>query len=139
MGSFVYVFNLYSEPVSNLTVGGAPAGCIAGYATGAGAPPYTPARLAVSRARYPSGSAAFVLGDNPVHIPWESFRGVTTVTIPAPGSAPVDLDDPLLLLLAVNQATLLTTRGFVLASFPVSLGMDQASPVTDDGRVVEPA
>jgi|GEM_PF-2702082 len=138
MGSYVYVFNLYSEPVCHLTVGGAPAGSIAGYATGAGAPPFTPARLAVSRARYPSGSAAFVLGENPVHIPWDSFRGSTTVCIPSPGSSPVSLDDPLLLLLAVNQATLLTTRGFVLANFPVSLGMGEASPLADS-RAVEPA
>ncbi|HST49605.1 hypothetical protein [Jatrophihabitans sp.] len=138
MGSYVYVFNLYSEPVTTLTVGGAPAGSIAGYATGAGAPPYTPARLAVSRARYPTGSAAFVLGDNLVQIPWDSFRGLTTVTIPSPGSAPVGLDDPLMLLLAVNQATLLSTRGFVLANFPVSLGMGAASPAADS-RAVEPA
>jgi len=136
MGSFVYVFNLYSEPVSNLTVDGALAGSIAGYATGAGAPPYTPARLAVSRAKYPTGPAAFVLGDNSVQIPWDSFRGITTVTIPSPGSAPVGLDDPLLLLLAVNQATLLSTRGFVLANFGVSLGMGEAGTVAD-GRAVE--
>ena len=92
----------------------------------------------MSRAKYPTGSAAFVLGDNNVQIPWESFRGITTVTIPSPGSSPVGPDDPLILLLAVNQATLLSTRGFVLANFAVSLGMAQPLAAAG-GAAAEPA
>ena len=88
------------------------------------------------RAQYPSGSAAFALGGNPVQISWDSFCGLTTIDIPAPGSGPVGLNDPLILLLAVNQATLLSTSGYVLASFPVSLAMGEALPATD-GLVAE--
>jgi len=127
----VYVFNLYSEQVNNLTVSGGPAGSIGGYATGSGAAPYTPASLAVPRAQYPSGSAAFVLGGNPVQVFWDSFCGLTTINIPSPGSGPVGLNDPLILLLAVNQATLLSTHGYVLASFPVSQVVGEALPIAE--------
>ena len=45
---------------------------------------------------------------------------MTTVTIPSPSTTPVSLDDPLILLLAVNEAMLLTTRGYLLTTFPVT-------------------
>lgn len=121
MASNVHVFNLFSEPVSRLMVGGFPAGDLAGCARGGSAPDYTPASRTVPRAKYAADSAAFVIGDNSLVIFWESFRGSTTVTIPGPAGG-VNLDDPLILLLAVNSALLLTTRGYVLSSFPVQLG-----------------
>lgn len=121
MPGSVYVFNLYNEPITNLTIGGYPAGSINGYSNGSGAPRYTPASLSVPRTKYPAGSAAFAIGDNSVVIPWDSFRGMAMVTIPNPGTAPVSLDDPLILLLAVNEAILLNTRGYVLSTFPVQL------------------
>ncbi len=123
MPGSVYVFNLYSEPISNLIIGGYPAGSINGYANGGSAPPYTPASLSVPRARYAAGSAAFALGANQLQVPWDSFQGMTTVTIPT-GS--VSLDDSLLLLLAVNEAILLNTRGYVLSSSPVQLATAMA-------------
>jgi hypothetical protein len=121
MPGSVYVFNFYNEPISNLSVGGYPAGNVNGCGNGTSAPPYTPASLPVPRAKYPAGSAAFAIGDNSVVIPWDSFRAMVTVTIPNPASSPVSLDDPLILLLAVNEAILLTTRGYVLSTFPVQL------------------
>lgn len=121
MPGSVYVFNLYNEPVSNLMIDGYPAGSINGYSNGVSAPLYTPASLAVPRTRFPSGSAAFAIGDNTVAVGWDSFRAMVTVSIPDPRSTPVSLDDPLILLLAVNNAMLLTTRGNVLSSFPVRL------------------
>jgi len=123
MPGSVYVFNLFNEPITNLSVSGFPAGSIDGYATGMSAPMYTPASLVVPRTKSPADSAAFALGDNNLTIPWDSFRGMTTVTIPNPASAPVSLDDPLILLLAVNNAMLLSTRGYLLATFGVSLSM----------------
>ena len=120
MPANVSVFNLYSEPISNLSVAGYNAGSIAGYANGSSAPIYTPASLAVPRAKYPGGSAAFAIGDNSLVIPWDSFRGYTTVTIPS-STGGVNLDDPLILQLAVNSAMLLTTRGYLLSTFPVQL------------------
>jgi len=129
MPGSVYVFNLYSEPISNLMVNGSPAGSIGGYATGAGGTPiYTPASLAVPRTRYASGSAAFALGGNAVMVPWDSFQGALTVTMPDPSQSPVGLNDPLLLLVAVNEAMLMTTRGYLLSTFPVQLGMQAAEP-----------
>jgi hypothetical protein len=130
MPGSVYVFNLFSEPISNLMVGGFPAGSISGYADGSSAPVYTPASLPVPRVKFPADSAAFALGDNSLVLPWDSFRGVTTVTIPSP-SGGVSLDDSLILLLAVNSAMLLSARGYVLATFPVMLSAGL-------GLVVEP-
>ena len=131
MGSFVYVFNLYSEPVSNLTVGGARPAASPGMRPARARRP-TPRRdwpcpgRGIRAARPPSCSATTLC----------TSRGTPSAasprsTSPRRAARRWSLDDPLLLLLAVNQATLLTTRGFVLASFPVSLGMGQASPVAD--------
>lgn len=131
MASTVHVFNLFSEPVSDLVIGGHRAGGISGYADGSApdAPIYTPACLTVPRTKSASGSAAFAIGDNSLIIPWQSFRGATTITIPSPAGG-VSLDDPLILQLAVNSALLLTTRGYLLATFPVQLstgaGLDLA-------------
>jgi len=124
----VYLFNLFSEPISNLAVNGFAAGSIGGYANGGtGTPIYTPASLAVPRTRYPADSAAFTIGANSVILPWDSFRGITMVNIPDPAQTPVSLNDPLLLLVAVNEAMLMTTRGLLLSTFPVQLGMQAAA------------
>jgi hypothetical protein len=124
MPANVYVFNLYNEPVTNLSVSGYNAGSINGYANGtvpAGVPIYTPASLTVPRSKTQGGTASFSIGDNPLVIPWDSFRGTVTVTIPDPAKFPISLDDPLILLLAVNDAILLTTRGYVVQTFTVAL------------------
>lgn len=123
----VYVFNLYNEPITNLAVAGYTAGSVNGYANGStGTPIYTPASLAVPRSKSPGGSASFAIGDNPVVIPWDSFLGRVTITTPDPTRYPISLNDPLILLLAVSHAILLTTRGYLLSTFPVQLAMMQA-------------
>lgn len=127
MPGSVHVFNLYNETISNLSISGCPAGSINGYANGSSAPIYTPASLSVPRTRHPDGSATFAIGPNQVIIPWDSFRAMTTVTIPSPSTSPVGLDDPLILLLAVNEAMLLTTRGYLLTTFPVTRASMAAS------------
>lgn len=122
----VYVFNLYNEPVTGLSVAGYAAGSITGYATGTvppNVPIYTPASLAVPRTKTPTSSASFSVGDNAVVVPWNSFRGTVTVTIPDPAVSPVSLNDPLILYLSRNDAVLVTTRGYVLGTFPVALTM----------------
>ena len=120
----VYVFNLYNEPVTNLSVAGYNAGNIDGYATGTvppNVPIYTPASLAVPRSKNPGTTASFAIGDNAMVIPGDSFRGTTTVTIPNPAVSPVSLNDPLILYLTRNDAVLVTDRGYVLGQFPVAL------------------
>ena len=130
----VYVFNLYNEPITALSVAGYAAGKIPGYADGtvpAGVAIYTPASLSVPRSKTPGSSASFAIGDNTLVVPWDSFRGTATITIPDPAKTPISLDDPLILLLAVNDAILLTTRGYVVQTFPFTL--------TDpSGETVEP-
>jgi hypothetical protein len=117
-GGSVYVFNCYNEPISSLTVAGAAVGSIDSWST-RGQTLYTPAERAVPRTRNPS-PGSFVNGNNAVRIPWDSFTGTTTVTIPD-GSSGISLDDDLILFLAINQAMLLTTRGRVQSTFPVTV------------------
>lgn len=131
MGSYVYLFNLHTEPILSLTVNGAPAGSIAGSGTYSGAPPYTPARLAVSRARYPIGPAAFVPGDNHLRMQLESFGSVSTVTIPSPDTSLVGPDVSLLLLLALDGAVLLTAEARMLDLFRVDMLLPEPRTVAD--------
>jgi hypothetical protein len=118
----VYAFNCYDEKVTALSVSGYNAGNIDPWADGTGsALKYTPSGLAVDRVKDIGSSAAFAIGDNAVVIPWDSFRGAVTVTIPDPKNSDVSLDDDLVLYLTKNEAILLTTRGFVKANFKVNL------------------
>jgi hypothetical protein len=122
----VYVFNLYNEPVTGLSVAGYAAGSVPGYATGtvpAGVPVYTPASLAVPRTKSAESGASFSIGDNSIVVPWDSFRGEATITIPDPAVYPVSLTDPLILYLTRNDAVLMTARGYVVGQFPVALTM----------------
>jgi hypothetical protein len=119
----VYVFNCYHEPVTGLSVGGHAAGDIPGYADGSAPPPpiYTPASLAVPRSKGQESSATFAIGPNTLLVPWDSFRGQATIAVPDPAKQHISLADPLLLFLAVNDAILLTTRGYVVQQFPMTL------------------
>lgn len=118
-GGRVYVFNCFNEPISGLAVAGRSVGTIPGWSDGGrDQTRYTPAGLAVPRARSTT-PGQFAFGDNAVAIPWDSYTGVTTIKIPDPQSG-VSLDDDLILFVAVNQATLQTTRGFVLATFKIN-------------------
>jgi hypothetical protein len=114
-GGSVYVFNCYNEPISGLVVGGGRVGNIPGWASG-GSTIYTPSAIRVPRSKS-AAPGNFATGDNSVRSPWDSYTGTTKITIPGPGS--ISLDDDLILFLAVNQATLMTTRVFVNATFPV--------------------
>src|SRR4051812_78512 len=124
MPGTVTVFNCYNEPVTSLSVSGGTAGDIDAWSDGGpGQPPkYTPAERSVPRSKYKT-QGQFAVGDNAVQIPWNSFSGAATVTIPDPTKVPISLDDPLILMVCTNQAALLTTRGFVQATFPVTLTM----------------
>ena len=122
----VYVFNLYNEPITGMSVAGYAAGSIAGYATGSvppGVPVYTPASLSVPRSKSPGSSASFAIGDNSLILPWDSFRGQATITIPDPAVSPVSLTDPLILYVTRNDAVLMTERGYVFGQFPIELTM----------------
>jgi hypothetical protein len=119
----VYVFNCFNEPITGLSVAGYLAGDLPGYADGKtpNAPIYTPSSIPVARSKTPQSSASFAIGNNALIAPWDSFRASATITIPDPAKQNVSLDDPLLLFLAVNDAILLTIRGYVLGEFPVAL------------------
>jgi hypothetical protein len=120
----VSVFNLFNEPVTGLSVAGYGAGDVAEPANGAtppGVPVFTPASLTVPRTRDPTSFATFAIGDNDVTVPWVSFRGRFTVTIPDPKTTRVALTDPLVLGISVGEAVLLDGNGYVLGTFPVAL------------------
>lgn len=127
----VSVFNLYNEPISGLSVSGYSAGNVAGYNPPTSSPAYQPGALAtpVSRAAHAGSSALFVTGDNNVIIPWESFTGTVTITMPDPTKTQVSIDDDLIIYLATNLALVVTTRGFVLSSPDVTLATGEGEPV----------
>ena len=119
----VYVFNCYHEPITGLSVGGhaarrhprvrrrertAAADLHAGEPGG-------------PRSKGQESSATFAIGPNTLLVPWDSFRGQATIAVPDPAKQHIGLADPLLLFLAVNDAILLTTRGYVVEQFPMTL------------------
>jgi hypothetical protein len=116
----VTVFNCHNEAVSGLTVAGGLAGNVAGWSLGGAQTPYTPAGLVVPRSLGPN-PGQFAIGDNALTLPWDSFTGSATITIPDPRSGVVSLLDDLILFAALNQAVLLSARGTALATFPVKL------------------
>jgi hypothetical protein len=118
-GGGIYVFNCYNEPINRLSVAGGQAGTIPPWSAGdRGQFLYTPAGIRVPRARSKT-PGQFAIGDNAVSIEWDSFTGTATINIPG-GDSGVSLDDDLVLFVAVNQATLQSTRGFVLATFKIN-------------------
>lgn len=122
--SKVTVFNCYNEQISKLSVGGYSAGDIKPWSDGSsGNPPkYTPSSIAVPRTKNSDdNNPTFAIGDNQVIVPWDSFKGTLTVTIPDPKSTDVSLDDDLMLFITRNNAILVTQRGYEKGSFPVSL------------------
>jgi hypothetical protein len=124
MAGKVYVFNCFNEPITGLSVAGYSVGNIPQWADGTGkAIKYTPEGMTVERSKYPT-QKDFAIGENSLLVPWDSFTGSTTVVIPDPKPQEknsVSLDDDLILFLCTNEAILLTTRGFVLNTFPMQL------------------
>ncbi|KVO08118.1 hypothetical protein [Burkholderia ubonensis] len=127
MAGFVTVFNSYNEPITNLLVGNNVAGNVAGWSAGPTPPQYTPSGLKVARSKYPSTSPVFAYGDNSLVFPWDSRTGKTTVSIPTDQS----LDDDLILYLTQNDAILLTARGVVINTSPVTTTLSLAEMEKD--------
>lgn len=116
----VYCFNCYNEPISQLNVNGLSAGGVSGWAT-SGAGIYTPASVAIARVRHGDGQSSPAFPNDqptPLRIDWDSFTVQTTINLTNLPS--ISLEDDLILYIALNQATLITTRGFVLLSQPHS-------------------
>jgi hypothetical protein len=111
----VTVFNSYNEPIVHMLVANLDAGNIGGWAVGPTPPQFTPSAGTVPRSKYPSTTAVFAYGDNPMVFPWNSRTGHTTVSI----SVDISLDDDLILYLTQNLAILLTARGVVLSTSEV--------------------
>jgi hypothetical protein len=61
------------------------------------------------------------VGANEVIVPWQSFHGTTSVTIPDPTLGTVALTDPLVLGLGYRCAVLLSQRGFPLGTFSLAM------------------
>lgn len=122
----VYCFNAYNEPMNKLSVNGMPVPppAITGSPTGPaiagwsaeGATIYTPKALPVSRARHGDGQSAPVFPNDVTQLrfEWDSFTANTSLDLTKLQN--VSLDDDLILYIAINQMTLMTTRGFVLQS-----------------------
>ena len=126
----VYCFNNYNEPINQFNVNGSSFGTnpvIGGWAA-AGATIYTPLAVPVPRVRHGDGAGAAFASDQPtpVRVNWDSWTIQGTVDLTLVKN--VSLDDDLILYIAINQLTLMDTRGFVLLTVPVSpLGQSQAA------------
>jgi hypothetical protein len=117
----VYVFNNFNEPISALNVASFQAGAVPAW-TANGNAIYTPQFIKIPRVKHADErtSAAFAQDQaNDVVAKWDSFIGHGVITMPA---GDVSLDEDLILYLAVNQFTLLTTRGFVKQNVPIIPG-----------------
>ncbi|HEY1604926.1 MAG TPA: hypothetical protein VGF77_04955 [Allosphingosinicella sp.] len=115
----VYCFNCYNETMNQLNVNGLSAGSIGGWSS-SGSAIYTAVAVAVNRARHSDGSQPVFSNDQPtaLRLNWDSFAIQTQISLV--GLPNVSLDDDLILYIAVNQLTLVSSRGFVLLSQPIS-------------------
>lgn len=121
MAGNVYCFNAYNEPMNQLNVNGFVFGtatpAIGGW-TSSGATIYTPAAVAVPRLKHGDGTTAGFPNDQatPLRFNWDTYTVQTSIDL---RNLPnVSLDDDLILYIAVNQMTLMQTRGFVLKTVP---------------------
>jgi len=116
----VYCFNCYNERINQLNVNGLSAGGVSGWSA-SGASIYTPAGIAVARARHGDSQSIPVFPNDtptPIRIDWDSYTIQTSIDLRRLPN--VSLDDDLILYIAVNQLTLMNTRGFVLSTTPTS-------------------
>jgi hypothetical protein len=116
----VYCFNCYNETINQFNVNGLSAGTISGWAA-SGATIYTPVSTGVNRARHGDGQTTPVFPNDmptPLRIDWDTFTVQTSISLM--GLPNVSLDDDLILYMALNQLTLMTTRGFVLLNQPIA-------------------
>jgi hypothetical protein len=115
----VYCFNCFNEPINQFNVNGLSAGTIAGWSS-TGSTIYTPVSLGVIRARHGDSQSAPVFPNDqptPLRMDWDSFTVQAQISLV--GLPNVSLDDDLILYIALNQLTLMNTRGFVLLTQPV--------------------
>lgn len=116
----VYCFNCYNEPMI-FSVNGMSAGTISGWSA-SGATIYTPVSVAVDRARHGDHQSKPVFADDtttPLVLDWDTFTAKPSI---ATGAWPsISLDDDLILYMAANQMSLMTTRGFVLTTVPYTI------------------
>jgi len=123
MAGNVYCFNCYNEPLNQLNVNGVPFGtvtpAIGGWAA-TGGTVYTPLAVPVPRSKHGDGSGATFPNDmpTPLRINWDSWTVQTQIDISKIPN--LSLNDDLILYIAINQLTLMSTRGFVLLTQPVS-------------------
>lgn len=115
----VYCFNDYNERINQFNVNGGSAGGVPGW-TQSGSTIYTPSSVAVPRARHGDGMGAVFPNDMPtsLRIDWDSYTAQTRLDLSALRGT--SIDDDLILHIAVNQLTLMNTRGFVLVSQPIN-------------------
>ena len=116
----VYCFNCYNETMNQLNVNGLTAGSISGWSS-SGSTIYTPVAKAVNRARHGDGQTEPVFPNDqptPLRFDWDSFTIQTQISLV--GLPNVSLDDDLILYIAINQLTLMSTRGFVLLTQPIT-------------------
>jgi len=118
----VYCFNNYNEPINQFNVNGSSFGTnpvIGGWAA-TGATVYTPVAVPVPRVRHGDGAGAAFANDQPtqLRVNWDTWTIQTQVDLSKLQN--VSLDDDLILYIAINQLTLMNTRGFVLITQPVA-------------------
>jgi|SRR3954447_13173576 len=140
MPGTVTVFNCYNEPITSLSVSGNGVGDIPPASPGGDGKPlkYTPSGKAIPRSKH-AEQGKFAIGDNAVQIPWNSFTGTTTITIPNPTTAPVSLDDNLILYVTTNKAILVLERGFVLQTFDVKTAVNLEAEEAEEAQEQAPA
>jgi hypothetical protein len=134
----VYVFNNFNEPISVLNIATFQAGAVPAWiATGNAI--YTPQSMKIPRVRHADErtSAAFAQDRaNDVVVKWDTFIGHGVITMPA---GDVSLEDDLILYLALNQFTLMTTRGFVKQNVPIMPGAQTEGAAQSLATLVEAA
>jgi hypothetical protein len=129
----VYCFNCYNETMNQLNVNGLSAGQIGGWSS-SGATIYTPSAVPVPRARHGDGQSSPVFPNDmptPLRFDWDSYTKQTSIDLRKLTN--VSLDDDLILYIAINQLTLMSTRGFVLLTqaMPDPVMYDNSSQSVD--------
>ena len=117
----VFVFNIYSEPISELRLNNQQsAGAIAAPSI-TSSPPLTPPQLAVARTNLTLEQIEwplFVNGINYIQLVGSGQVRILEIEIPLPPSTP--LQENLTLYLAWNFAMLISSAGRLLANVPIN-------------------
>jgi hypothetical protein len=109
----VYIFNLYSVPVSKFNLNGQGSAGAIKAPSAASAAPYTPQQLVVARTNQTSNqldSPLFVVGDNQITVNYQGQNWKGTINIPSN----IPLQSDLWLYLAFGQMFLFLTTGEIV-------------------------